>query len=954
MLPSRRYGCTVMFLHNLAKTEWVSVSCWRPLAENVYCVKQELLPDFQDLQQGLQKQGCPTQNVLKNKTCLQFSWLQTTDISNMNKFCGNTPPGKRPHHIESYQFLFDAIAVPMGPFFTADMKLSMTYARYSNTFVYAKDPVLQKSTKGFYVCTSAMLPTAQGANIFICDNNISMAITVLCDGVSDCPGENAADEAGCNCNEPQSPSTKCKYIVSNQQRSCSHLYFETREGLCKLYDITSSSDTETHSMYHTDITQCNGTVSVVEAYVNDLIPDCVPGSQDEPLLESIIEGNSFFSCQDVSMIACFEGHSRCFHIAEICIHRRDQHGKLFPCRSGEHLQICKEFECNMMFKCPTFYCIPWVYICDGQWDCPLGADEVSCRKQTTCFNMFKCVNKNVCVHLGDVCNGYRDCPSGDDEKLCELLTLSCPASCNCLAFAVLCTNSYLSAEAFSSVLSFNAVLLLHNKVDFTDLKMKESRTVLLLGIQNTKLENICLMTSGMKWLTLVDASRNNIFSINSGCFSHKAYLMAVDLNTNIISSIKMFAFQNLSNLRSLNLSGNSLTALLSNYFKLCPKLSLLSVQNNSRLELKGFQKGTELHMLNLQTTHYHLCCSLSQLSSCTAKLPWYLSCSSLLANKAMKISTYSISLAVVLTNVLSIIWQALESKRTGRVKAYGITVIVVNLADILCGIYLVILWTADLYSQGDFILKEIKWRSSPVCFAAFSTVLNFCFLSPVSLCFLSYSRLTLVLNPLTFKFKEFRFIFRCNLLLFVFSSALSTTATTITKVFSRKVPTALCSPFVDPSNSVTDVKIYTWLVVMSQTFAAFYILSQYTRLIFALQKSQIEMQKFSCIKQVPLTLALQMIVITLSNILCWIPSGVVYLISVMAEKYSTAMVVWTTICVMPINSVINPLIFLVIGVKRALTDRHQRKRLLEGKKLHKRTEDLIKKYIKMDTSDFTV
>ena len=33
-------------------------------------------------------------------------------------------------------------------------------------------------------------------------------------------------------------------------------------------------------------------------------------------------------------------------------------------------------------KCPGNYCVPLQYICDGQWHCPNGEDEVSCCEYT--------------------------------------------------------------------------------------------------------------------------------------------------------------------------------------------------------------------------------------------------------------------------------------------------------------------------------------------------------------------------------------------------------------------------------------------------------------------------------------------------------------------------------------------------------------------------------------------
>ena len=109
---------------------------------------------------------------------------------------------------------------------------------------------------------------------------------------------------------------------------------------------------------------------------------------------------------------------------------------------GSHLQNCTDFECNLHYKCPGHYCIPWRYVCEGKWDCPLGYDEfkITCGELRKCQRMFHCYGTGICLHLKDICDGYKDCPYGDDEVLCLLSTVYCPKVCICINFAIVCRN----------------------------------------------------------------------------------------------------------------------------------------------------------------------------------------------------------------------------------------------------------------------------------------------------------------------------------------------------------------------------------------------------------------------------------------------------------------------------------------------------------------------------------
>ena len=78
---------------------------------------------------------------------------------------------------------------------------------------------------------------------------------------------------------------------------------------------------------------------------------------------------------DKSMIPCRSYQQVFYNISNICEYKLNSLNDLTPCKAGDHLKNCTYFECNMKYKCPGYYCIPWGYVCDGKWDCPHGLDE---------------------------------------------------------------------------------------------------------------------------------------------------------------------------------------------------------------------------------------------------------------------------------------------------------------------------------------------------------------------------------------------------------------------------------------------------------------------------------------------------------------------------------------------------------------------------------------------------
>ncbi|OCU00507.1 hypothetical protein XELAEV_18006286mg [Xenopus laevis] len=97
------------------------------------------------------------------------------------------------------------------------------------------------------------------------------------------------------------------------------------------------------------------------------------------------------------------------------------------------------------FQCMDGVCIPALWRCDGDKDCPNGEDEVSCLAEKVACNGFQCKNGH-CVDLAWKCDGHSDCADGSDEDqlICENTT--CPSfkfhcrNRQCIAAVLVCNG----------------------------------------------------------------------------------------------------------------------------------------------------------------------------------------------------------------------------------------------------------------------------------------------------------------------------------------------------------------------------------------------------------------------------------------------------------------------------------------------------------------------------------
>ena len=69
---------------------------------------------------------------------------------------------------------------------------------------------------------------------------------------------------------------------------------------------------------------------------------------------------------------------------------------------------------------------------------------------------------------------------------------------------------------------------------------------------------------------------------------------------------------------------------------------------------------------------------------------------------------------------------------------------------------------------------------------------------------------------------------------------------------------------------------------------------------------------------VPTQIVVQLFVVSVSNILCWIPANCVYITAMFLSRYPVSVAMWTTVSVLPINSLVNPSVFIVAYFRKVL------------------------------------
>ncbi len=438
----------------------------------------------------------------------------------------------------------------------------------------------------------------------------------------------------------------------------------------------------------------------------------------------------------------------------------------------------------------------------------------------------------------------------------------------------------------------------------------------MLTVTETNLMCVCELISEMKYLIKLDASSNRIVTLDQGCFKCARNISVLNLANNSISSLEQGTFSNISKLKVLNFTQNPLA--LDKHFLSSPcQIFTLSIKENNITEIDNeVFEGTDVQYL--ETDNYHLCFMFPG-SNCTAKSLWYLLHLDLLPNTGIQVTFYCASFVIVIANIVSIVVHKVShAKGLEKTGAYGLTIASINISDEICTIPLFILWATYLQYKGYFIILEAEWRSGFLCFTSFAVMLQFCFLSPLLLCFLSVSRLMLVVHPMDTCFKETRFVRRSVAAIFTVCSLIASLIATTTWVIYSSVPSALCSPIYDPTDNVIVVLVLVWIIAISQAIYTIVIIGVYINMVRSFTKSQQNIQQAVSKKQSNIPMILQVLVLTSSNVLCWISGGVISLACFFIKPHPIELIFWTTAAVSPLNSLTNPTIFIFTAIRKIL------------------------------------
>ncbi len=914
-LLTKSHKCTVLLFLNLAEPEWISVNCTQAVLFDVLCFLQRAQNNSAEFHSDLFAKNqaiCMSSSIAINGMCYRFVWHKKENKNIIGKrHFELTASLAQIKEREIFEVLFVAINSKFPALLfplQSDVKFVeiFTYITHLNTFAYHSFVALVSEAHGFFLRTSGTSDPDVGDHMFKCQTGAYISSLHFCDQTADCPNNDTSDEQFCGCQSDAEPDCT-QYICTeelhaNEESKFSLLYYFSSNGRLHRYIL---SPEQVYTFEEGRNFTCENNVSLDSALVDDLISDCGSDAEDEQQLVLLLKTILMFSCISPNEIACKEGHSKCFNISDICVYKLNRFHHSVPCRNGGHLLNCQKFECNVHFKCPDSYCVSWLYVCDGKWDCPHGKEE-NCGFASPCLDMFKCKNAR-CIHLGSVCDGSQDCPADDDELLCFLKSWVCPRDCHCVAMAIKCYNTNFVCLTSCPHM---ALFLYGSEIANLEGFVKNLVHLVYLSLVHGNLTQACGTILPINLLSC-DLGFNSVQQLQKNCFLSANNLKTLLIDNNKISCLESRTFGNLPQLMLLQLSNNPLSHLPSCLSVSTRNLKFLSMQHVkfSLVSRKAFQSVT---LAVVSTTDFLLCCIEPSPSVCTAASVWYNSCLELLPDKQSKLAYTLISALSFMLNLASILLHLHYTNKTN--KSFSLTVSFISACHVLFTSYLSIIWITDKKYQDDPYTQSSSWKSGLLCFTALSVFLCFNISTQVENLLLSVCRFMIVISPFDTVFKRTTFVKKVNALCLLTSCSISVGATFVLKVINKELPFNLCLPVVDPTHSNVFMQAITWFIAVSQLITATTISVIHPWLIIEKRKSERNTGKLHSDR----SLIAQLFALTLSNFVCWVPANAVFVSVMFLSQYPVDLIIWTVVGISSTNPLLIPTILIIVLLKQNL------------------------------------
>ena len=357
------------------------------------------------------------------------------------------------------------------------------------------------------------------------------------------------------------------------------------------------------------------------------------------------------------------------------------------------------------------------------------------------------------------------------------------------------------------------------------------------------------------------------------------------MSQNKITKLTKQIFHGLQNVAVINLTVNLITSVGGDTFiSICHKT---------------------VHSLNRK-----VCCMSGSWLKCKVKNAVFSNCDDLLPSKDLRYVCWLVGILTTMINLISIF---IHIKLFYQLQTNKFFTFSLSLVDCLYEIYLLTISSADWHFRGHYVGAEYTWKESFACKVSSFIALVSLVTSPIISSILMLARFCVIQWPLTtnFKCEIFSRKITLTILITIIGSCLIVVITFV-NVVRKHILTGVCILLYTSGQLTEFFSFVSSAVICIQIFCLISNVMINSLTILALIKlkscsipSSLKKEKYNQIIN-------NLFLVILANMCCWIPSTVVFILPLTGYQVSTYLLTWVIILVVPINYIVNPILFSIL------------------------------------------
>ncbi|XP_072015594.1 uncharacterized protein [Amphiura filiformis] len=513
-------------------------------------------------------------------------------------------------------------------------------------------------------------------------------------------------------------------------------------------------------------------------------------------------------------------------------------------------------------------------------------------------------------------------------------------------------------NVYSLDLSYNNLSVLHADV-FSSLTR--------LGALNLNYNLLITLPEGLfdGWanrLTQLFLHNNSLSRLESSMFEGLTNVQVLTLDANRLQWIDPLLWYELPNLARLNISHNSLYDLRRHAFHNLSDLVSLDVQFNHLRKIDKSSFADFSNLTSLYVDDVPACCFAKQ-TKCIPRNPQpaFMTCKRLMPYSVLRFLMWVLGFAALFGNMFVIIWRCCRRKDSKVQPVQRAIIVNLAAADLLMGIYLLIIISADTHFGIYFPLFSEEWRTGSVCkLAGILSITS----SEASVFFVTLISIDRFLG-VVFPFKQYRISQRRVAVLITLMWATALILATVPTLLAGRSPkfydisqTCIGLPLVRQMIYTQENVTYTqdWVALASgwhgdveDTFQVSQVTGStswmyfsiamflglnlicciiiflcYLAIFLTVKSTTVHVGRYKERQSEEMTMAIKMAVIVLTDFFCWVP---VIIMGILVQAHvitlSPNVYAWTVVFILPINAAVNPFLYTLVT---AVVDRFDPKR----------------------------